>query len=111
MGKGVVGLDLAGAEGPIPNIKYKSFFDKAKKLDVPYTIHAGEADGPDSIRQALAMGAKRIGHGIRCTEDPELTQELIKKQIVLECCATSNMNTKAFDQIDSYPIKNCYIKG
>lgn len=111
LGKGVVGLDLAGAEGPIPNIKYKSFFDKAKKLDVPYTIHAGEADGPDSIRQALAMGAKRIGHGIRCTEDPELTQELIKKQIVLECCATSNMNTKAFDQIDSYPIKKLLHKG
>lgn len=64
LGKGVVGLDLAGAEGPIPNIKYKFFFDQAKKLGVPYTIHAGEADGPDSISQALAMGAKRIGHGI-----------------------------------------------
>lgn len=111
LNKGVVGLDLAGAEGPIPNIKYKSFFDQAQQLGVPYTIHAGEADGPDSIRQALAMGAKRIGHGIRCTEDTQLTQELIDQQIVLECCATSNMNTKAFDQIDSYPIKKLLHKG
>lgn len=111
LNKGVVGIDLAGAEGPIPNIEYKPFFDLAKKLDVPYTIHAGEADGPDSIRQALAMGAKRIGHGIRCTEDSELTQELIHDQIILECCATSNMNTKAFDQIDSYPIKKLLHKG
>lgn len=108
---GVVGLDLAGAEGPIPNIKFKPFFDRAQELGVPFTIHAGEAAGPDSIRQALKMGAKRIGHGIRCTEDPELTQELINHQIVLECCATSNMNTKAFNQIDSYPIKKLLHKG
>lgn len=111
LNQGVVGLDLAGAEGPIPNIQYKPFFDEAKRLGVPFTIHAGEADGPDSIRQALRMGAKRIGHGIRCTEDPELTQELIDQQIILECCATSNMNTKAFDQIDTYPIKNLLHKG
>ena len=111
LGKGVVGLDLAGAEGPIPNINYQKFFQRAQDLDVPYTIHAGEAAGPDSIRQALEMGAKRIGHGIRCTEDPALTQYLIDHQIILECCATSNMNTKAFDQIDSYPIKKLLHTG
>ena len=111
LGKGVVGLDLAGAEGPIPNINYQKFFQRAQDLDVPYTIHAGEAAGPDSIRQALEMGAKRIGHGIRCTEDPALTQYLIEHQIILECCATSNMNTKAFDQIDSYPIKKLLHTG
>ena len=111
LGKGVVGLDLAGAEGPIPNINYQKFFQRAQDLDVPYTIHAGEAAGPDSIRQALEMGAKRIGHGIRCTEDPALTQYLIDHQIILECCATSNMNTKAFDQIDSYPIKKLLHMG
>lgn len=111
LGHGVVGLDLAGAEGPIPNINYQKFFQRAQDLDVPYTIHAGEAAGPDSIRQALEMGAKRIGHGIRCTEDPALTQYLIDHQIILECCATSNMNTKAFDQIDSYPIKKLLHMG
>lgn len=111
LGKGVVGLDLAGAEGPIPNINYQKFFQRAQDLDVPYTIHAGEAAGPDSIRQALEMGAKRIGHGICCTEDPALTQYLIDHQIILECCATSNMNTKAFDQIDSYPIKKLLHTG
>lgn len=111
LGKGVVGLDLAGAEGPIPNINYQKFFQRAQELNVPYTIHAGEAAGPSSIRQALKMGAKRIGHGIRCTEDPTLTQYLIDHQIILECCATSNMNTKAFDQIDSYPIKKLLHMG
>ena len=109
--RGVVGLDLAGSEGSFPNIDYKPFFDRATQLSIPFTIHAGEAAGPDSIRQALAMGTKRIGHGIHCTDDPQLMKELIDNQIVLECCATSNMNTKAFDQIDSYPIKNLLHQG
>lgn len=101
----VVGIDLAGPEGIIPNIEYKAFFDKARQLDLNYTIHAGEAAGPDSIRQALKMGATRIGHGIRCLEDSDLVAYLALHDITLECCATSNLNTKIFTQIDSYPIR------
>lgn len=101
----VVGIDLAGPEGIIPNINYKPFFDKAKELGIPYTIHAGEAAGPNSIRQALKMGARRIGHGVRCLEDPSLLSYLALNNITLECCATSNLNTKVFNQIDSYPIR------
>ena len=101
----VVGIDLAGPEGIIPNIKFKEFFDKAKELGLNYTIHAGEAAGPDSIRQALQMGTHRIGHGIRCLEEPSLLSELALNNITLECCATSNLNTKVFSKITSYPIR------
>lgn len=108
---GVVGIDLAGPEGIIPNIKYKKFFDRAQELKIPYTIHAGEAAEPASIRQAIAIGAKRIGHGIRCVEDPELEQEIIDRKITLECCASSNLDTKAFNKINSYPIKDLLNMG
>lgn len=101
----IVGIDLAGPEGIIPNIEYKPFFDKAQKLGLSYTIHAGEADGPDSIKQALNMGAKRIGHGVRCLEDPSLLSYLALHNITLECCATSNLNTKVFNKLDTYPIR------
>lgn len=103
----VVGIDLAGAETPELAIEnFKPLFDTAKRLGVPYTIHAGEAMGPESIYEALSLGTKRIGHGIRCTEDSKLVQELIKDQITLECCATSNMNTKVFDQLETYPVRD-----
>lgn len=106
LNKGAVGIDLAGAETPQFAIhKYKDLFDKASSYHIPYTIHAGEAMGPESMKEALALKTTRIGHGIRCSEDEELVKTIVKDKITLECCATSNLNTKVFDKLDDYPIK------
>lgn len=105
--QGVAGLDLAGPENKeVANRKYEPFFQQAKECGIPYTIHAGEAMGPESMREALALGTKRIGHGIRCQEDPSLVRELAADGITLECCASSNLNTKVFDQIAEYPLRS-----
>ena len=104
VGKGVKLLDLAGAEALFPTKNYGKLFRYAESLKVPYTIHAGEADGPESIWYALEFGAKRIGHGVRCIEDKELMRRLVKDQIPLELCPTSNLNTKIFGRIEDYPI-------
>lgn len=101
----VVGIDLAGPEGPIPNKAFRPFFEDAKAMHIPFTIHAGEAAGPDSMQEALDLGTKRIGHGIRCLESNQMVQYLVDHNITLECCATSNLNTKIFKDIDSYPLK------
>ena len=106
----VAGIDLAGPEGPIPNKKFRPFFENAKELHIPFTIHAGEAAGPESMREAMDLGTKRIGHGIHCLENNQLVQDLVKQKITLECCATSNLNTKIFKNIDSYPIKTLLSK-
>lgn len=111
VGKGVNLLDLAGAEALFPTKNYKELFRYAQKLKVPYTIHAGEADGPESIWYALEFGAKRIGHGVRCVEDKELMKRLEKDQIPLELCPTSNLNTKIFDRIEDYPIPKLLDAG
>lgn len=113
LGQGVGGIDLAGPETPeFAAHKYANFFKEAREEGIPYTIHAGEAMGPESIREALALGAKRIGHGISCVQDPALVQEIIKKGVTLECCATSNLNTKAFNKkIDHYPVRKLLHEG
>lgn len=105
LGKGVVALDLAGAEALFPTRDFEDVFALARELEVPFTIHAGEADGPDSIRTALDFGARRIGHGVRALEDAALVEELAEKQIPLECCPTSNLNTKMFPDMAHYPIR------
>ncbi|GHV97010.1 adenosine deaminase [Lactobacillus nasalidis] len=107
MDQGVAGLDLAGPENEeVANRKYAPFFQQAKEWGIPYTIHAGEAAGPESMREALALGTKRIGHGIRCQEDPALVKDLVEDGISLECCASSNLNTKVFNQIAEYPLRS-----
>lgn len=104
LSSGVAGLDLAGAEALYPTRCFESLFRKASRKDVPFTIHAGEAAGPESIWDALRFGAMRIGHGIRCMEDPSLLEELAKRQIPLEVCPTSNVQTKACGSPDDHPV-------
>lgn len=63
LGSGVVGMDLAGAEGIVPLRNFHPIFDLARELGLPFTCHAGDSQGPDTVRDALEFGAKRIGHG------------------------------------------------
>ncbi len=110
-GKGVVAVDLAGAEKLFPTSGYETLFELAKELKLPFTIHAGEADGSESIWKALEFGASRIGHGIRAVEDKSLMKELARRQIPLELCPTSNLNTRVSDNIGEYPIMKLINEG
>src|SRR5699024_10710106 len=65
----VLGLDLAGPEAGLPASAFRTQFERAREHGVRVTIHAGEADGPSSIADALDCGAERIGHGVRLLED------------------------------------------
>lgn len=105
LGKGVCAIDLAGAEGLFPTKDFEDIFNLAKELDVPFTIHAGEADGPSSVYDAIRFGAKRIGHGVRSSEDDNLVKLLKEKNITLEICPTSNICTCIYEKIKDIPIK------
>lgn len=111
LGRGVCACDLAGAEALFPTGDFEELFTLARKLDVPYTIHAGEAGGPESVRAALSFGAKRLGHGVRAAEDPALVEELAVRGITLECCPTSNLHTCMFPDYRSYPLRDLLARG
>jgi len=101
---GVVAIDLAGAEALFKTENYEALFKKANEMGVPFTIHAGEADGPKSIKDAISFGAKRIGHGIRSLEDEEVLKLVKEKGITFEMCPTSNIQTCVLDEYKDYPI-------
>ena len=108
LNKGVCAVDLAGAEAIYKTSEYKELFDYVKENKIPFTIHAGEADGPVSIRDAISFGATRIGHGIRSIEDPALVELLKEKNVLLEVCPTSNIQTNVVDNINNHPIRDLY---
>ena len=110
LGHGVAALDLAGAEGLYPTRDYLPLFARARREGIPFTIHAGEAAGPDSVWAALEAGAARIGHGVRAIEDPALTAELARRGIPLEMCPTSNFQTGAAAP-GGYPLKAYLEQG
>lgn len=109
--KGVCAVDLAGAEAIFKTKEYKELFEKAKELNIPFTIHAGEADGPESIKSAISFGTKRLGHGVRCVESDELVNHIINNNITLEVCVTSNIQTCICNSYDTHPVENLYRKG
>lgn len=111
LNKGVCALDLAGAESLYDNLLYVDLFKYAKKLGIPFTIHAGEASGKESIKTAIEMGAKRIGHGLNYEEDLEIINLLKENKIALEMCPTSNIQTKAITDFKNYPLYKLYKMG
>lgn len=103
-----IAIDLAGDEANYQTEKFSQLFIYAKEKNVPFTIHAGEADGPSSIASALKFGAKRIGHGIHIIENQELMKQAIKNKILLEVCPTSNIQTASAPSYETHPIKQLH---
>uniref|UniRef100_A0AAU1IAM1 Adenosine deaminase n=1 Tax=Streptomyces sp. NBC_00180 TaxID=2903632 RepID=A0AAU1IAM1_9ACTN len=108
---GVVGFDIAGAEAGFPAADHVDAFDHLRRESVPFTIHAGEADGLSSIHQALQVcGAQRLGHGVRITDDivdgklGRLAGWVRDRRVALEMCPTSNLQTGAATSIAEHPI-------
>lgn len=111
LGDVVCAVDIAGAESLYPTERFAPVFEKVREYWLPSTIHAGEAAGPESMKTALAFGAKRIGHGVAAVEDPELVRRLIEEQITLEVCVTSNYQTKVVPSIEAHPIRRLFNAG
>lgn len=111
LGRGVVGLDLAGAEGIVPLRAFAPVFQRARDLGVPFTCHAGDSQGPETVEDALNFGAKRIGHGHHIFEDPDLCQRAIREGVTLEICPTSNIQCQTRPSYARHPAKKLLDMG
>lgn len=111
LGDIVCAVDLAGAESLFATELFEDVFAKASEYGIPMTVHAGESEGPESIWKALSYGTKRIGHGIAAIQDPKLIEKLIKDQITLEVCVTSNYHTKVVESLEAHPIRKLFDAG
>ncbi|CAN5392156.1 adenosine deaminase [soil metagenome] len=129
--RGVVGFDIAGPEAGFPAARQREAFDLLQAAWFPATVHAGEADGLESIRGALIDGhALRLGHGVRIAEDitqegeddesqfvtlGRLAQWVKDRGITLECSPSSNLQTGAFaawgDTMADHPFDMLYQLG
>ena len=109
LNKGVVGLDLAGAEALYKTKTFEQLFKKASKEKIPFTIHAGEVDEID-LQDAIDLGLKRIGHGVFAIKNDNLLKQIQDKNILLEICPTSNIQTNAFNSYREHPVRLLYDK-
>ena len=115
--EGVVGFDIAGAEAGWPPSRHLDAFQFLKRENFHFTIHAGEAFGLPSIWEAVQYcGTERLGHGVRITDDIQISPQGIvrlgrlaayirDRRIPLEMCPTSNVQTGAAPSIAQHPIR------
>lgn len=101
---GVIGIGLGGEER-FPPEPYAEIFREGRELGLRSIPHAGETHGPASIRGAIvALGAERIGHGIRILEDDALVEEVKTRGIGLDVCPTSNARTRSVASLVTHPL-------
>ncbi|MGH2860121.1 MAG: adenosine deaminase [Solirubrobacteraceae bacterium] len=106
----VVGFALAGDES-VPPSEFAEAFAIASDAGLGCTVHAGEWQGPESIREALKLPVTRLDHGVRAIEDPLLVHELAERRITLNTCPTSNVVLGVYDSFAAHPLPHLHAAG
>jgi aminodeoxyfutalosine deaminase len=110
--RGVVALGLGGTERGHPSEWFADAYAVAREAGLHSVPHAGEVVGPESVWSAIrALGAERIGHGVRCVEDPALVDYLRQQQIPLEVCPTSNLRLGVYPSYQAHPVRWLWEEG
>lgn len=110
--EGVVGFDLGGDETGFRLESHLPAFDLVRSEGLAHTVHAGEAGGPESVREVLdALAPPRIGHGVRSIEDPDLIERLRHDGVHLEMCPTCNVQLGVVSSIERHPIDRLLRNG
>ncbi|MEL7089728.1 MAG: adenosine deaminase family protein, partial [Planctomycetota bacterium] len=107
----ITGFGIAGAETVGEPKDYAWAFDCAREAGLGLTAHAGEWRGPDGVRDTLALGVTRIGHGVRAIEDLALVDDLAEQDITLEVCPGSNIALGVYPRLDQHPIERLRERG
>ena len=108
----ILGVGLDSSELGHPPEKFRAVFERAMAEGFLTVAHAGEEGPPDYIWQALELlKVKRIDHGVRCIEDPDLVRHLAAAQIPLTVCPLSNIKLRVFDTMADHNVLTLLEQG
>ncbi len=111
-GRGVVGFGLSNDERRGEALSFAKAFEIAGRAGLVATPHGGELRGPDSVWSCLdGLGAGRIGHGVRATEDPRLVAHLAEAGTTLEVCPASNVSLGVYPRPQDVPLRQLFEAG
>jgi adenosine deaminase len=108
----IIGVGLDSAEVGHPPAKFREVYEAAAALGLRRVAHAGEEGPPAYITEALdVLGVERIDHGLRCMEDPELVERLVRERVALTLCPLSNVRLRAIDVLEEHPLERMMDAG
>ncbi|MFC6464387.1 adenosine deaminase [Marinilactibacillus sp. GCM10026970] len=101
----VAGIDVAGDEAHYPNKYVQESVKAAGENNLQITMHSGECGCAHNVWTAMHLGATRIGHGVAIQNDLEVLKEVQERNVLLELCPTSNVQTRAVKSWEDYPLR------
>ncbi len=107
----IIGIGLGGDERRAGSEPFRALYAQARAAGLRLTNHAGETTGPESIREALAIGSERIGHAVSAQDDPHLLEELKARSTPLELNPTSNVRTGVCGSFAAHPLRRYFDAG
>ena len=112
MDRGIVALDLSGDEVNYPLAPFIPVFRRAREGGLGLIVHAGEAGGAENVQEAIKLiDPQRIGHGMRCIENSDVVRLVRQRDVTLELCLTSNLQTGAVQLMSHHPLLDLYRLG
>ncbi|MGJ7914595.1 adenosine deaminase [Massilia sp. LXY-6] len=107
-----IGVGLDSSEVGNPPEKFARVFERARNLGLHLVAHAGEEGPPAYIESALdVLNVERIDHGVRCLDDPDLVQRLVREQMALTVCPLSNIKLRVFDVMGEHNLRRLLDAG
>jgi adenosine deaminase len=108
----VAGFGLGGDERAAPAAAFAGTYLRARSLGLKTSVHAGEWDGVESLREALDhLRPDRVDHGIAAAEDPRLLARLAEESTALWVAPTSNAVTGAVEGVENHPLPRLLDAG
>jgi adenosine deaminase len=108
----LTGVGLDSSEVGYPPERFVRVFERARFEGLHVVAHAGEEGPPEYIRQALdLLHVERIDHGVRCMEDEQLVERLVRDRTPLTVCPLSNVRLRVFDRIEDHPVRRMLERG
>jgi adenosine deaminase len=108
----VVGFGLSNDERRGVTAEFAPAFDIARRAGLACVPHGGELLGAAAVSETLAaLAPDRLGHGIRCVEDPRVLDEVVRRGLTLEVCPGSNVALGVYGTARDVPLRQLVDAG
>jgi len=108
----VMGFGLSNDERRGTTPEFQAAFRIAQKADLASVPHGGELLGPSHVHEVVGhLNPQRLGHGIRSTEDRALLDDLVRRNIALEVCPSSNVSLGVYPSLEDVPLRTVFDSG
>jgi adenosine deaminase len=108
----LAGIDLHGHERYPLQEWTPEIWRRARDAGKETKAHAGEFGPAANVREAVErLGVRRVQHGIRAVDDPEVVALLLREDVTLDITPISNVKLATVRSMREHPLRRLVAAG